>query len=179
MPITAAAAATHDFGYPNFAEYAGDRAINALDPVSIADVRRALDASKDKSGVVRVVTLTAQSRKGPVAAHIVYGPADGTPLLIRILSGFHPLHIMGGNVFILSMSTWGNAANVFSSATAAVLVADGVKQSTTAHDCAQVTVIGHHGARGLAITEGVRACITILGEQHHLELFGVNDPRPY
>lgn len=59
----------------------------------------------------------------------VFGPKDGRPLYIYVMSGLPRLHVRGGNVTVHALSTWGNSITAHEGSNVKVL-AGPVKVST-------------------------------------------------
>lgn len=80
----------------------------------------------------------------------VYGPTDGRPLLISVLSGFGTLNVRSGNVIIEAESGFGNVIKSHGDSKVTVIAGDGKKVSIDARDHSEVTIVPGEKSRGRA-----------------------------
>lgn len=77
----------------------------------------------------------------------VYGPKDGRPLYIYVMSGIPALNVRGGNVTIHALSSWGNSITAHEGANVTVL-AGAVKVSTRTEAGATLHFNADTGTKG-------------------------------
>ena len=119
-------------------------------PVNVSEARRSLLNSRGEPGdAVRHVWMS--SRLDTNTALKVVGPKDGRPLYVHVGSGFHKLEVESGNVFVESMSNWGNPVTACGDSNVFVSAGAGCKVSVSAQDEARLIVdYSSPDARGFA-----------------------------
>ncbi len=120
-------------------------------PKNVTEARQALKNIRgDKVNgfkAARYVILDNDSLPGSAD---VYGPIDGRPLLISVLSGFGSLNVHSGNVIIEADSRFGNVIKAYDDAKVTVIAGDGKKVSTEAYDKSEITIVPGEKSRGFA-----------------------------
>jgi hypothetical protein len=77
----------------------------------------------------------------------VFGPKDGRPLYIYVMSGLPRLHVRGGNVTVHALSSWGNSITAHEGSNVTVL-AGPVKISTHTEAGATLHLNADTGTKG-------------------------------
>lgn len=145
-----------------------DASVNAIEPQTPTRTRNALlNFAGEPDGAVREVSLNhVPNRGGP---HLVVGPMDGRPLIVRITAGHRDLRVLSGNVFIFASDDQGTAVSIASGATVTVFAAPDCPVATVTADGGTLDL---HTAPGATGTQQVAAgaAFTLHGEPGQIRI---------
>jgi len=131
----------------------GGETYEEIGPRTRSEARKALDGRR-LTGTERTVVLRDLPHRSGTSDDLdVHGPTDGTPLVVEVRSGFHPLHIRSGNVEIRADSAFGNPINVHGDARVKIHGGHDRKVTVHASDTARVQCDFDATQRGLVFVD--------------------------
>ena len=133
-------------------------------PSSQLDLVANLNAAEGQGGKHRLVRV--RESLFSLSGCPVYGPTDGTSLLIDVEAMNGTLEVLGGDVVIRNASRYPLDITVHNDANVTVIMAEGRSSMIAANDEANVLVLTGPDARGVLKITDERADGAVIGQSH-------------